>query len=436
MIKNSRVAGVEARTRTPGFRDRALAIELLPPRVGPGHHEFRWQVQCFRAFRQDENALFSAVDFFSSPPALPRCRPFAHGVGASLSVAAGALVVGFAAGGGNDIVARLIGQWLSERLGQPFVIENRPGAGTNIATEAVVRAPPDGYTLLLDRRRRRRQRDALRQAQLQFHARHRAGREHQPRQPWSWWSTLRFRPRPLPSSSPTPRPIPARSTWRRPASAPRPFAGELFKMMAGVNMVHVPYRGDAPALTDLIGGQVQVMFVSPVVAIEHIRTGKLRALAVTTSTRWELLPDVPTVADFVPGYEASDWFGVGAPRDTPAEIVDKLNREINAGARRSEDASARLPISAARRSRARRPTSASSSPTKPRNGPRWSSLPASSRSRPCSREIRRGFQPLFWRASEPVRCIPAILTVPGRDRISPSERTRRACANPGETIAP
>ena len=154
---------------------------------------------------------------------------------------------------------RLMGQWLSERLGQPFVIENRPGAGSNIATEAVVKAPPDGYTLLLVSTRQRDQRDALRQAQFQLHPRHRAGREHHAACPWSWWYIHRFRPRPFPSSSPTPRPIRARSTWHRLATARRAHvAGELFKMMAGVDMVHVPYRGSAPALTDLLGGQVQV----------------------------------------------------------------------------------------------------------------------------------------------------------------------------------
>ena len=127
-----------------------------------------------------------------------------------------------------------------------------------------------------------------------------------------------------------PRPIRASSTWHRPASEPAHVAGELFKMMAGVDMVHVPYRGGGPALTDLLGGQVQVMFAVPASSIEHIRAGKLRALAVTTATRSEALPDIPTVGDFVPGYEASAWFGIGAPKNTPAEIVDKLNKEINA----------------------------------------------------------------------------------------------------------
>ena len=147
-------------------------------------------------------------------------------------------------------------------------------------------------------------------------------------------------------------------------------AGELFKMMAGVNMVHVPYRGAAPALTDLLGGQVQVMFDTMPSSIEHIRAGKLRALAVTTATRSEVLPDVPTVGDFVPGYEASAWSGVGAPKNTPAEIIDKLNKEINAAPRRSQDQGAACRSWAARCLRARPPTSGSSSPTKPRSGAR------------------------------------------------------------------
>ena len=142
----------------------------------------------------------------------------------------------------------------------------------------------------------------------------------------------------VPNSSPMPRPILARSTWRRRGNGTSPHvAGELFKMMAGIDMVHVPYRGAAPALTDLLGGQVQVMFATLPSSIEHIRAGKLRALAVTTATRSEALPDVPPVSDFVPGYEASTWSGVGAPKNTPAEIVDKLNKAINAGSRRSED---------------------------------------------------------------------------------------------------
>ena len=224
-----------------------------------------------------------------------------------------------------------MGQWLSERLGQQFVIENRPGAGSNIATEAVVRAPADGYTLLLVSAANAINATLYDKLNFNFI------RDIAPVAgiiacPTSWWSIHRFRPRRFPSSSPMPRPIRARSTWRRPASeAASHVSGELFKMMTGVDMVHVPYRGTAPALTDLLGGQVQVMFLALPASIEYIKAGKLRALAVTTAKRSEALPDIPTVGEFVPGYETSQWYGVGAPKNTPAEIVDKLNKEINAG---------------------------------------------------------------------------------------------------------
>ena len=225
------------------------------------------------------------------------------------------LIVALAPGGATDIVARLIGQWLSERLGQPFIIENRPGAGGNIGTEAVVHAPPDGYTLLLVRLGERDQRDALRQAQFQFHPRHRAGRRHQPQRPRHGGASIGSgqdgsRVHRLCQSQSR-----VKSTWRRPATgAANHVSGELFKMMTGVDMVHVPYRSGGPALTDLLGGQVQVMFPATVSSIEYIRAGRLRALAVTAATRSEVLPDIPTVAEFVPGYEASNWFGVGAPK--------------------------------------------------------------------------------------------------------------------------
>ena len=293
--------------------------------------------------------------------------------GADLSVAAGAHYRRHSPrGGASDIVARLIGQWLSERLGQPFIIENRPGAGSNIATEAVVRAPPDGYTLLMVEFRRSDQCDALRQPQFQFHPRHRTSRGLSSRAACHGRASHRFRPRRSRSSSPTPRPIRARSTWHRPASGHGSHVcGELFKMMTGVKMVHVPYRGGAPALTDLLGGQVQVHVRRPwPSSLEYVKAGKLRALAVTTATRSEALPDVPTVSEFVPGFEASDWYGIGAPKNTPAEIVDKLNKEINAGSRRSQDQGAALPTWAPRHFRGRPPTSASSSPTRPRSGAR------------------------------------------------------------------
>ena len=241
------------------------------------------------------------------------------------------LIAGFPPGGVVDVFARLIGQWLSERLGQPIIIENRAGAGGNLAAEAVVKAPPDGYTLL------------------------RIGSNN------AWnvtlYDNLRFN---------YIRDIaPVASIYRGPAvlvvhpsfpakSVPELIAyaksnpgqinmasggvgstqhvyGELFKMMTGVDMRHVPYRGGGPALTDLLAGQVSVMFDTLATSIEHIRAGKLRALAVTSATRSEVLPDIPTVGEFVPGYEGTGWQGVGAPRNTPTAIIDRLNQEINAG---------------------------------------------------------------------------------------------------------
>ena len=240
------------------------------------------------------------------------------------------LLVGFAPGGGNDIAARLIGHWLSERLGQQFIVENRPGAGSNIATEAVVRAAPDGYTLLLvavanatnatlyDRLNFNFIRDIAPVAGLL-------------RVP----NLVEVHPsvpaRTLPEFIAYARANPGTVNMGSGGSGgPVHMTGELFNMMAGLKMQHVPYRGEAPALNDLIGGQVQVVFGSVPASIEYVRAGKLRALAVTTSTRSELLPDVPTVGESVPGYESSTWYGIGAPKDTPAEIIDRLNVEINA----------------------------------------------------------------------------------------------------------
>jgi tripartite-type tricarboxylate transporter receptor subunit TctC len=238
------------------------------------------------------------------------------------------IVVGFAAGGTGDILARLIGQWLSERLGQPFVIDNRPGGGGNISTEAVVRAPPDGYTLLqvgtshavnatlYDKLSFDLIRDVAPVAGI--------ARAHlvmlvHPSFP------ARIVPQFIAYAKANPGKIDMASAGS--GSSPR-LAGELFKLMTGIDMVHVPYRGGAPAMSDLIAGQVQVMF-SNLPAVEYIRAGKLRALAVTTAARSDELPDVPTVGEFVPGYEASAWYGIGAPMGTPAGIVDTLNREIN-----------------------------------------------------------------------------------------------------------
>jgi tripartite-type tricarboxylate transporter receptor subunit TctC len=241
------------------------------------------------------------------------------------------IIVGFAAGGGNDIVARLMGQWLSERLGQPFMVENRPGADTNIATEAVVRAPPDGYTLLLA--------SASNAINATFYDKLNFNfiRDIAPvagimRVP----SVMVVHPSVPAKTVPefiayakaNPGKINMASGGR---GAPSHLAGELFKMMAGVGMVDVPYRGTGPALTDLIGGQVQVLFLALTSSFQSIRAGKLRALAVTTTARSEALPDIPTFGDFLPGYEASQWYGVGAPKNTPTEIIDRLNKEVNAG---------------------------------------------------------------------------------------------------------
>jgi tripartite-type tricarboxylate transporter receptor subunit TctC len=241
------------------------------------------------------------------------------------------IFVGFAAATGADILARLVGQWLSERLGQQFVIENRPGAGTNIATETVIRSQPDGYTLL-----------AVSPANA-INA--------------TLYEKLNFDfmrdITPVASVMRTPNvmlvnpAVPAKSVsefiaYAKANPGKMSFAsagtgsgshmsGELFKMMAGVDIVHVPYRGGGPALTDLLGGQVQLMFPGTTASIEYIKAGTLRPLAVTTATRAEVLPDLPTVGDFVPGYESSLVDGIGAPKNTPREIVERLNKEINAG---------------------------------------------------------------------------------------------------------
>jgi tripartite-type tricarboxylate transporter receptor subunit TctC len=239
------------------------------------------------------------------------------------------VIVPFAPAGGTDIVARLIGQWLSERLGQQFVIENRPGAGTNIATEAVVNAPPDGYTFLLACLPNAS--NATLYDKLNFNFIRDVA-------PVGGISRDTFAIEVNPSVPV--KTVPELIAYAKVNSSKINMAsggigsgnhifGELFKMMTGVDLVHVPYRGAGPALVDLLAGQVQVMFASISSSIGYVRAGKLRALAVTTSTRSPVLPDIPTVAEFVPGYEASFWNGIGAPRNTPAEIVDKLNTEIN-----------------------------------------------------------------------------------------------------------
>jgi tripartite-type tricarboxylate transporter receptor subunit TctC len=241
------------------------------------------------------------------------------------------IVVPFAAGGGNDIVTRLIGQWLSERLSQQFVIENRPGAGGNIATEGVVRAPADGYTLLLIAPSNVI--NAALSDKLSFDfIRDIAPVASMTRQPHVMVVHPSFPAKTVAEFIAYAKANPGKINMASPGIGTAPhLSGELFKMMAGVNMVHVPYRGAPPALTDLIAGQVEVMFNSPFALMEYVQAGKLRALAVTTATRSEVLPDVPPVGAFVPGYESTAWFGIGAPRNTPADIVERLNREINAG---------------------------------------------------------------------------------------------------------
>jgi tripartite-type tricarboxylate transporter receptor subunit TctC len=240
------------------------------------------------------------------------------------------IIVGFAPGGVSDITARSLGQWLSERLGQQFVIDNRPGGGGNIGTEAVVRASRDGYTLLLvgawnainatlyDKLNFNFIRDIAPVASI-----------------IAVPNVMVVNPSVPAATVPEfiayAKSKPDKTTMASAGKgAPSHLAGELFKIMAGVDMVHVPYRSAGPALTDLLGGQVQVMFPSTVSSIGYIRAGRLRALAVTTATRLEALPDVPTMAEFLTGYEATGWVGIGAPKNTPVEIVDKLNKEINA----------------------------------------------------------------------------------------------------------
>jgi len=238
-------------------------------------------------------------------------------------------IVGFTPGGASDIFARLVGQWLSDRLGQQFIIENRPGAGTNIATETVIRAAPNGYTLLLcspanainatlyDRLNFNFIRDIAPVATLA-------------RAPNVMLVNPAFPGKTVPEfiayAKANPKNVSMASSG---VGASSHLSGELFKMLAGIEMVHVPYRGAPQAITDILSGQVQVMFSTVPPAIEYVQAGRLRALAVTTAGRLEVLPDVPSVSEFVPGYESSAWWGVGAPRNTPTSVAHKLNEEIN-----------------------------------------------------------------------------------------------------------
>lgn len=241
------------------------------------------------------------------------------------------IIVGFAAATGADILARLVGQWLSERLGQQFVIENRPGAGTNIATEAVVRSAPDGYTLLAVSPANAINATLYEKLNFNFI------RDIAPVA-----SVMRTPNVMLVNPSVPAKSVPEFIAYAKANPGKISFAsagigsgshmsGELFKMLADIDIVHVPYRGGGPALTDLVGGQVQLMFPGTTASIAYIRAGTLRPLAVTAAARSELLPDLPTVSEFVPGYESSLLDGIGVPRNTPAEIIDTLNREINAG---------------------------------------------------------------------------------------------------------
>jgi len=240
------------------------------------------------------------------------------------------LIVGFPAGGPQDIVMRLIGQWLSERLGQSFIIENRPGASGNVGAETVVRAAPDGYTLLSVSSPNAINATLYKNLNFNF-IRDIAPVASIMRVPLVMEVNPSVPVKTVPEFIAYAKANPGKVNY---ASAgigtPQHVSAEMFKMMTGVEMVHVPYRGAAPALTDLIGGQVQVMIDTTPASMQHIRSGRLRPLAVTTATRADALPDLPTVGDFVPGYEATSWFGIGAPKDTPPEIIATLNKEINA----------------------------------------------------------------------------------------------------------
>jgi tripartite-type tricarboxylate transporter receptor subunit TctC len=240
------------------------------------------------------------------------------------------IVTGFTAGGGVDITARLIGQWLGEHLGQSFIIENRPGAGGNIGTEVVVNAVPDGYTLLMSAVPNAVNASLYEKLNFNFI------RDTTPvagiiRVPMVMLINPSVPARTVPEFIAYAKANPGKVNMASAGNGTAPhMAGELFKMMAGVDLVHIPYRGQAPALSDLLGGQVQIMFATAPGTGDFISTGKLRALAVTTAARAEVLPEVPPVGDFVPGYETSQWYGISAPKGMPAEVVDKLNKEINA----------------------------------------------------------------------------------------------------------
>jgi tripartite-type tricarboxylate transporter receptor subunit TctC len=279
------------------------------------------------------------------------------------------IVVGLTAGSASDIIARLVGQWLTERFGQQFVIENRPGAGTNIAAEAVVRSSPDGYTLLLAASPNAINASLYDKLSFNF-IRDIAPVVAISREPNVVVVNLSVPARTVPELITYAKANPGRINMASAGNGTTShLAGELFNMMAGVNMVHVPYRGGAPALSDLLAGQVQVFFPPMVLPIEQVRAGKLRALAVTTATRSEALLDSPTVGEFVPGYEASVWYGLGAPKGTPAEIIDKLNQETNAALADSK-VRARMAASGGNALAGSPADFGKLMPMKPRSGPR------------------------------------------------------------------
>jgi tripartite-type tricarboxylate transporter receptor subunit TctC len=241
------------------------------------------------------------------------------------------IVVGFAAGGATDIQARLMGQWLSDRLGQQFIIENRAGASGNIGTEAVAKSPADGYTLLQIVTPNAINAALYTNLNFDF-ARDIVPVIYAARLAYVVVVHPSVPARTLPELIAYAKANPGKMNYGSAGpGTPQNIACELFKMMAGVDLVHVPYRGGAPATTDLVAGHLQVIFSPVSESIQHIQAGKLRAVAVTTTTRLDVLPDIPTVADFVPGYEASGFAGIGAPRSTPNEIIDLLNKELNAG---------------------------------------------------------------------------------------------------------
>jgi tripartite-type tricarboxylate transporter receptor subunit TctC len=240
------------------------------------------------------------------------------------------IIVGFPSGGPTDLLARIMGQWLSDRLSQPFIVESRPGASGNIAVEAVIRAPADGYTLLVVVPGNATSNALFDKLDFNF-IRDTAPVGAISHGPLVMAINPAIPAQTVPEFIAYAKARPGQVNFASPGNgAVIHLCGELFKMMTGINMVHVPYRGNGPALTDLIAGQVQMMFADTPSSIEHIKAGKLRALAVTSIMRSEILPEVPTVSEFLPGFEAGNWFGIVAPRNTPVEIINKLNNEMNA----------------------------------------------------------------------------------------------------------